>query len=154
MGGLRQGFVGEIELPLPLDRRGLIFFDIHRPFVGGFEFLETYQRLLLARQHGIVIVMLTTALHPTDGQRANRLPVAGFRTKSPPVEKGAWVLADHFFGSPRSLYSGPGNTAMKTGRPDGLLVSIPRHHPICARYVKSSQWPETPSQSNRIKTLC
>lgn len=66
--------------------------------MGGFKFLETYQLLLLARQHGIV--MLTTALNPTDGQRANRLPVAGFRTKSLPVEKGARVLANPFFREP------------------------------------------------------
>ena len=65
--------------------------------MDGFKLLETYQRLLLARQYATVIVMLTTSLHPTDGQRANRLPVAGFLIKSLPAEKVAQVLADHFF---------------------------------------------------------
>ena len=33
------------------------------------------------------IEVLTTSLHPTGGQRANRLPVAGFFTKPLPAEK-------------------------------------------------------------------
>lgn len=76
--------------------------------MGGFKFLGTYQWLLLARQHAIVIVMLTTALHPTDVQRANRLPVAGFFTKPRTAEKVARVLADHFFReSPSHSIQGP-----------------------------------------------
>ena len=46
----------------------------------------------------MVIVMLTTSLHPTDGLRINRLPVAGFLTKPLTAEKVAQVLADHFSG--------------------------------------------------------
>ena len=69
--------------------------------MGGFKFLKTYQRLLLARQHAIVIDMLTTSMHPTNGQRANQLPVVGFLLEPLPVRKMAQVLADYFYrGSP------------------------------------------------------
>ena len=72
--------------------------------MGGFKLLKTYQRLLLTWQHAIVIVVLTTALHPTDVQ----LPVAGFLTKPRTAEKVAWVLADHFFRkSPSHSIRGP-----------------------------------------------
>lgn len=73
----------------------LIFLDINMPVMGGFEFLETYQQQPLT-QHPIIIIMLTTSLHPADVQRANRLPVAGFLTKPLTAEKIQQVLADHF----------------------------------------------------------
>ena len=65
--------------------------------MGSFKFLKTCQWLLLARQHALVNVMLTISLHPTDGQRANRLPVADFLPKPRTAEKVAQVLTDHFF---------------------------------------------------------
>ena len=70
--------------------------------MDGFAFLETYQQLPLAQQCAIVIVMLTTSLHPADVQRADQLSVAGFLTKPLTAEKVAQVLADHFPGSPPS----------------------------------------------------
>ena len=73
----------------------LVFLDVNMPVMDGFAFLETYQQLPLA-QSPIIIVMLTTSLHPADVQRANQLPVAGFLTKPLTAEKVAQVLADHF----------------------------------------------------------
>ena len=49
---------------LPLNHRGLTFLDIHLPVVGGFKSLETYQRLLLARPHGILSVILPRCTQP------------------------------------------------------------------------------------------
>ena len=74
----------------------LIFLDVNMPVMDGFAFLEAYQQLPLARQRAVVIVMLTTSLHPTDVQRANQLPVAGFLTKPLTAAKMAQVLADYF----------------------------------------------------------
>ncbi|MBH8560389.1 response regulator [Hymenobacter negativus] len=74
----------------------LIFLDVNMPVMGGFEFLEAYQRLPLAQRRAIVIVMLTTSLHPADVQRAGSLPVAGFLTKPLTAEKIQQVLQQHF----------------------------------------------------------
>jgi len=73
----------------------LIFLDINMPVMDGFAFLEMYQRRPLV-QPPIVIVMLTTSLHPADVQRVNRLPVAGFLTKPLTAEKIQQVLQQHF----------------------------------------------------------
>jgi CheY-like chemotaxis protein len=74
----------------------LIFLDVNMPVMGGFEFLEAYYKLPLAQQRAIVIVMLTTSLHPHDVQRAESLPVAGFLNKPLTAEKVAQVVADYF----------------------------------------------------------
>ena len=73
----------------------LIFLDVNMPVMGGFEFLETYQQLPLAHTP-IIIIMLTTSLHPADVQRAHQLPVAGFLAKPLTEEKVAQVLHMHF----------------------------------------------------------
>lgn len=41
----------------------LILLDVNMPGLNGFQFLEAYRRLPLARAAGITIVMLTTSLH-------------------------------------------------------------------------------------------
>ena len=74
----------------------LIFLDVNMPVMDGFAFLDAYRQLPKARQRAIVIVMLTTSLHPADVQRADQLPVAGFLTKPLTAEKVQQVVHEHF----------------------------------------------------------
>ncbi len=74
----------------------LIFLDINMPLMNGFDFLEAYQQLPLAQRRAIVIVMLTTSMHPRDMQRLEALPVAGFLSKPLNAAKVHDLLQAHF----------------------------------------------------------
>ena len=74
----------------------LIFLDVNMPLMNGFDFLDAYQLLPLARRRAIVIIMLTTSVHPNDMQRLENLPVAGFLSKPLNPEKIQRVLDQHF----------------------------------------------------------
>ncbi|MGI4735706.1 MAG: response regulator [Janthinobacterium lividum] len=77
----------------------LILLDINMPGMNGFEFLEAFQQLPLARRQSIVIVMLTTSMHPRDMERLAALPVAGFLTKPLSPAKVHEMLRTHFSAS-------------------------------------------------------
>jgi len=75
----------------------LILLDVNMPGLNGIQFLEAYQQLPIAAQNTIVIVMLTTSLHPRDVQRVQELnAVAGFVTKPLTTAKMEAILAEHF----------------------------------------------------------
>ena len=74
----------------------LILLDMNMPVLNGLAFLEAYAQLSPAVQQAIVIVMLTTSLHPVDMARAQELPIAGFLNKPLTKEKVAAVLEQHF----------------------------------------------------------
>ena len=74
----------------------LIFLDVNMPLMNGFDFLEAYQQLPLARQQAMVIVMLTTSMHPRDLARLETLPVAGFLSKPLNPAKVHDILHTHF----------------------------------------------------------
>ncbi|UOQ82886.1 response regulator [Hymenobacter sp. 5414T-23] len=74
----------------------LLFLDVNMPLMDGFEFLTAYQKLPLAERQAIVIVMLTTSVHPRDLQRLEQLPVAGFLSKPLTEDKVKKVLAENF----------------------------------------------------------
>jgi CheY-like chemotaxis protein len=74
----------------------LILLDMNMPVLNGLAFLEAYTQLPLTVQHAIVIIMLTTSLHPVDLARAQQLPIAGFLNKPLTAEKVADLLREHF----------------------------------------------------------
>ena len=74
----------------------LILLDMNMPVLNGLGFLENYAQLPLSQQQSIVIVMLTTSLHPVDLARARELPIAGFLNKPLTREKVDMLLSEHF----------------------------------------------------------
>lgn len=74
----------------------LIFLDVNMPVMNGIEFLEVYQHLPLVRRQAIIIVLLTTSVHPRDLERVRQLPVAGTLTKPLTEEKIRGVLQQYF----------------------------------------------------------
>lgn len=77
----------------------LILLDMNMPVLNGLAFLEAYTQLPAAVQRAIVIVMLTTSLHPVDLARAEQLPIAGFLNKPLTEAKVADLLREHFAAS-------------------------------------------------------
>jgi CheY-like chemotaxis protein len=74
----------------------LILLDMNMPVLNGLAFLEGYAQLPPSYQQGIVVVMLTTSLHPRDLARAQELPIADFLTKPLTKEKLDALLHEHF----------------------------------------------------------
>lgn len=74
----------------------LVFLDLNMPLLDGFGFLTAYQQLPLAERREIVIIMLTTSVHPRDLERLQELPAAGLLTKPLNPAKINQVLQDHF----------------------------------------------------------
>ncbi len=75
----------------------LILLDVNMPGMNGIQFLEAYQQLPLAQQHAIVIVMLTTSLHPRDVDRVRELAIVdGFVSKPLTEQKVQELLQEHF----------------------------------------------------------
>lgn len=74
----------------------LILLDVKMPVMNGFEFLEAYSKLPLAHPNAIIIVVLTTSLHPQDVQRVQQLNIAGFLNKPLTRDKVNEILQQHF----------------------------------------------------------
>lgn len=74
----------------------LILLDLKMPRMGGVEFLEAYAQRPYTPPAAVVIIMLTTSLHPRDVARMRNLPIAGFLTKPLTTEKINQLLLEHF----------------------------------------------------------
>ena len=78
------------------DCPALILLDVKMPVMDGFQFLEAYAKLPYMEQKAIVIVMLTTSLHPHDVERVRQFDVAGLLNKPLTQEKIDDILQAHF----------------------------------------------------------
>ncbi|AMJ65011.1 response regulator [Hymenobacter sp. PAMC 26628] len=83
-------------VPMSASCPDLILLDMKMPIMNGIEFLEAYAQLPPVRQQGVVIVVLTTSLLPSDMERVQQLPVAGVLNKPLTKEKLGAVVAEHF----------------------------------------------------------
>jgi CheY-like chemotaxis protein len=82
--------------PTPAASPALLLLDVKMPVMDGFEFLAAYEQLPADCQQRVVIVVLTTSLHPQDVQRMEQLPIAGFLSKPLTQEKIGQVMQEHF----------------------------------------------------------
>ena len=78
------------------DCPALVLLDVKMPVMDGFAFLQAYDQLLIPQKSAIVIIMLTTSLHPKDMERVKDLNIAGFLNKPLTEAKINEVLARHF----------------------------------------------------------
>ena len=74
----------------------LIFLDVNMPVMNGIGFLEACQHLPLAHRQAIIVVLLTTSVHPRDLERVRQLPIAGTLSKPLTEEKIRGVLQRYF----------------------------------------------------------
>ena len=74
----------------------LILLDVNMPVMNGFEFLEAYDQLQFTPKEPVIIIMLTTSLHPRDVERVQQLGIAGFLNKPLTKDKVNDILKAHF----------------------------------------------------------
>ncbi len=74
----------------------LVLLDVKMPGMDGMAFLDAYQRLPLAQQEAVVIVMHTASMNSKDLGRIEALPVAGLVSKPLTKEKVDTILKLHY----------------------------------------------------------
>ena len=72
----------------------LVFLDVNMPVMNGIEFLEAYRPKASAPR--VVVVVLTTSLHPRDMARLRELPHADLINKPLTEEHITNILQKHF----------------------------------------------------------
>jgi len=84
------------ELPTSPTCPTLILLDLKMPRMNGIEFLQAYAQQPARHNPAVVIIMLTTSLHPHDVAQMQGLPIAGYLTKPLTRAKIDRVLLEHF----------------------------------------------------------
>ena len=75
----------------------IIFLDLNMPHMNGWEFIDAYQKLNDDLKAHVVYIMLTTALNPSDLERAkNNASITGYRNKYLDKETMESILEEHF----------------------------------------------------------
>lgn len=74
----------------------LVLLDVNMPVMNGFEFLEAYDKLQITPKEPVIIIMLTTSLHPRDVERVQKMGIAGFINKPLTKEKVNDILKAYF----------------------------------------------------------
>lgn len=75
----------------------LIFLDINMPRMNGWEFLDEYHKLEDYEKGGVVVVMLTTSLNPSDSEKAKEIvDVKQFLNKPLTIESVNHILQTFF----------------------------------------------------------
>lgn len=74
----------------------LILLDVNMPVMNGIEFLEAYQKLTLAQEQKIIIVLLTTTVLTRDLERVQQLPIASVLDKPLTTDKLRLLVDQHF----------------------------------------------------------
>jgi CheY-like chemotaxis protein len=59
----------------------LILLDMNMPLMNGFGFLQAYAQRAPTENPAVVIILLTTSLHPKDVAQMQHLPIHGHLTK-------------------------------------------------------------------------
>ncbi|TGE04885.1 response regulator [Hymenobacter fodinae] len=74
----------------------LILLDVNMPVMNGFEFLEAYASLQHPTKQSVILVMLTTSLHPRDVARLQEYAIQGFLNKPLTKQMVGKLLLEHF----------------------------------------------------------
>jgi CheY-like chemotaxis protein len=87
-------FTGEQDrFPCP----ALILLDINMPAMNGWEFLDKYKEMGKEHKGKIIVVMLTTSLHPEDVKKAEEMPeISGVENKPLTAENLNRILLKYF----------------------------------------------------------
>lgn len=77
----------------------LILLDINMPVMGGFEFIEEYEKRAVENRAKALVMMLTTSLHPKDMERAKNFQSIQEYLAKPLMRDSIQMLIGKYFGN-------------------------------------------------------
>lgn len=75
----------------------LIFLDINMPIMNGFEFLEEYEKLEIKSVEKVLVVMLTSSMHPKDQEKAQSFRSVSEYMYKPLQEENIGSILEKYF---------------------------------------------------------
>ena len=76
----------------------LILLDINMPVMGGFEFIEEYEKRAVENRAKALVMMLTTSLHPKDVERAKHFESILEYLAKPLMRESIATVVGKYFG--------------------------------------------------------